>query len=326
MCQKNVFYLIYDTYMVKVALIKENSIKYNESDIKIKNFTQENIEELFEDYVSLIDVSEEKLIETVVKYVRPQGLESALLHTGIINHFNDQLYVICHYQVTEQNEIENKKMSLKKNGIAKYFSDVIQPVYGNAIVYKIFTRDDINVPISINLNEMICEYKKKFVHIGIKLHPSGKYEEYDYMFNPVDHVSPNIIEKYKYHDVDYLDNSLQTFFDTTQNNCAEYNKIASKLANIEIFGTAYIGLRAVTDIDYTTSFKYLDIDLELFDMFLDAFYFNDTKRELYHEEKSSHSVVRGDLENIVSCENTKTTNKFRNFKDIISSRIKSLKN
>ncbi len=287
--------------MIKIAIIKENPIHYNENDIKMNNFSYDNVESLMEDHIIFTTIDgNDGLIDELQKISKT----NILMHTGIVSHQNDILYQICHLSILDQNELnsENTK-NLKKNGISNYLTDEITPVYGDSLLIKINSKDDNYTLIDITLHDVIVEFKKKFVRNGIMLSVNGDINEYQYMFNPIDKIPHAEIAKYKYEEIEILGYVLMIFYNTE---AMDHNKIGSQFAINTMRGNLHIGLREPCELDVYNQFSYRELTKSVFDELIELFCIHNDKRDLYHYE-------------ITHVKNEKRY--YRNFYDIIKQRL-----
>ena len=287
--------------MIKIAVIKENPIHYNENDIKMENFSYDNIESLMEDYVTFVSVDGNNGLVNELQKISKTNI---LMHTGIISHQNDILYQICHLSFLNKDELNGEHTkNLKKNGISNYLTDEISPVYGDTLLIKIDSKNDNYTLIDVTLHDIITEFTKKFVRNGIMLSVNGDVNEYQYMFNPIDKIPHTEIAKFKYEEVEFFGYFLMVFYNTE---ATDYNKIGSQLAMHPLNGDLYIGLREENELDMYHQFSYRELTKSVFNELIELFCIYNDKRALCDYEITH---VKGEKRY------------YRNFYDIIKQRL-----
>lgn len=255
--------------MPSIAIIKPNSLRYNEENMIKSNFTTEKIEEALEDFIIYKKINNnDELMETIITELS-HGLSAEsfnnlfAIHTGVISHINDELYQLCHIYVTRENHEAIINNNIKYNGIASYLSDTNIPVFGTAIMFKIDTIADGNTLQYMNDTHVYQQFINKFIHQGciINIDTNSNINEYTYVFNPVDWVSPNEITNYKYVETELLGKIIMLFYDTSVlHNETNINKFASDIYGSSLYGRIIVGLRdKPSDLSNDVN-SYIDLD------------------------------------------------------------------
>lgn len=275
---------------MKIGIIDVNDIKYNESDMLHSNFIHENINETLSDFIVLKSVSnEDAMMQTIVDEVVADET-SYPIHTAVIKHVNDDLYIMCHIAPSKEIYEELRSKSEKYNGIASYLTDMGLRIYKKAVIYKVDTRNNTNKLKSITMEEITSLFINKFVHKGIILNIDDSIDEFKFIFNPVDWISPSEIQKYKFYETEILGKIFMLFVDTSS---SIVNNIATKIYSNTIKGRVIVGMRdQYTDMN-DTEVRYIDIDTSTFKKVIQLFNNSNSCIKLKDDEDNSGQIVDG---------------------------------
>lgn len=261
-----IFVLIY----MRIAIIETNDIHYDiNTDIVHANFTHDKIDDIMSEYVELINItSKDALMETIVTEIsgKDYANQDLTIHTSLVENTDNNLYMMCHFNLSEISYPEFKKRKIPQNGIASYLSDNKMRVYGKTVLFKMDTCANTNDIVSITMDEIIDLFINKFIHKGVIIFDDKtdlctyKVEEFKYVFNPIDWMSPNDVQNFKYHEIEILGKILMIFFDASD---TILNTTVSQMSGKEIYGKAYVGIRSqytdITENDIT----YENIDIPI---------------------------------------------------------------
>ena len=246
--------------MSNLAIIDVNDIKYNETDMTHSNFEREKISDILSDFITLKSVNNnDEMMDVIIKNV-VQDDASYHLHTAIVAHVGDDLYMMSHINPSKEVYEDLKAKSAKYNGIASYLTDLGLRLYNKAIIYKINTsNDDNNTLVSITEAEVVDLFIGKFVHKGVIINVDGSMDEYKFIFNPIDWISPSNVGKYKYYETEFLGKVFMFFINTDMD---IVNPVASiMMNNSALKGRVIIAMRnQYTDMN-DIEVKYYDIDI-----------------------------------------------------------------
>lgn len=275
--------------MKKIAIIDINDLKYNELEMVHSNFTREKINDLLLDYITLKDVSnEDEMMQVVIDEVVGENNDYPI-HTATTKNIYHDLYLTCHISPSKEMYEEFKSKSIKFNGIASYFSDIGLKIYGKAVLFKLDTKNDAYKLLSITMDEIVDIFISKFVHKGVILNLDGSIDEFNFIFNPVDWISPNEINKYKFYETEILGKVLMLFFDTT-------STVINDTGNIiypSIKGKVIIGMRDQYSDMNDISVKYEDLDIDTFKKIIKLCSDSTQTRNLTDEENTDGQFVNG---------------------------------
>lgn len=281
----------------KIAVIDQNDISFTETNISRTALSRENISDLLSDEVNIVSVkSNEDLMEVIIQSIFNDKYDNEAIHTGTVSHMNDDLYQICHIMVTPES-YSKIKSKFKFNGIATYLTDFEAPVFGPAVLFKISTENNDNKLSTLSMNEIIDLFTSKFVHQGIIINPNGTLDKFDFIFNPVDWITPNEISKYKFVEIELLDKKMMIFYDTTKQN-TDINNIGSQLYGSSLFGRLIVALRDVPskdtqEVDIYDNTKYIDLTPELMKKIIEVFCVKKQPRQMTNEEDINHLMANG---------------------------------
>jgi len=285
--------------IMKIAIIKPNSIRYNETDLVRTNFTHEKTEDLLEDNIVYKTVTNDNefmkiLIDTLTENI-PEGDNFLAFHTGIVRHVGDELYQICHVYATPELHDYIKQIDLKFNGISTYLTDALTPVFGNAVVFKIDTLNNENKLDTLTESNLIEIYNNKFIHKGVILNVDETIDETVFVFNPVDWISPHEIHKYKYVETELLDKVLMIFYDDTiSKNPETINKIGSQLTSSQgVYGRLILGLHDQIKDSDNNSFKYADLSKDVMKDIISMICIRKEEKKMKEIEDTDLTVVNG---------------------------------
>jgi len=275
---------------MKIAVIDVNDLKYNESEMVHPNFTQEKISDILSDYITLKEVSNEnEMMEAIVDEIVGNENEYPI-HTATTKNVYDDLYLTCHISPSKEMYDELKSKSIKFNGIASYLTDVGLRIYGKAVLFKLDTKNDANKLKSITMEEITDIFINRFIHKGVILNTNGSIDEFKFIFNPVDWISPSEINKYKYHEVEILGKVFMLFIDTT---ATTVNDVANKICSQSLKGRVIIGMRDQYSDMNDTEVRYEDIDIDTFKKVITLCSDPMQARSLVDGEDTSGQVVNG---------------------------------
>lgn len=248
---------------MKIAIINTNDLKYSETDMLHSNFSLQMIKDVLSEYIVLKEVSnEDEMMENII--VEIVGNDNTyLIHTATTKNVDNDLYLICHIFPSKEIYEELKLKSEKFNGIASYLSDVGLRIYRKAVIFKLDTSISPNKLKSITMDEITDIFISKFIHKGVILNINGSINEFKFIFNPIDWITPTEISKYKYYEIEILGKIFMLFIDITS---TVINETASKIYMQSIKGRVIIGMRSQhTDMN-DTDVRYEDIDIDTFKM------------------------------------------------------------
>ena len=122
-----------------LAIILENEIYYHDTFKTQANYHPDILTDKLEDYISFVPISPEPNLELNSEPNQDSDLDNKILdiiidtiignqnvdnkiaiHTGIVSHILDDLYLICHIRPTEELYKDFKKNGDQFNGIASY--------------------------------------------------------------------------------------------------------------------------------------------------------------------------------------------------------------
>ena len=286
---------------MKIGIINVNDLRYNETECTHVNFSQQKILDVLSDYITLSEVSnKDEMMQTILDTV--VGTNTDLpIHTATVKNVHDDLYLLCHIAPTKEVYEELKSQHVKYNGIASYLTDTCLKIYGQAVIFKL----NSNELETITLHDITEIFISKFVHKGVIVNTNSSMDEFKFIFNPVDWISPNEISKYKYHETEILGKVLMLFFDTT---ATVVNNIASKISGQQIKGRVIIGMRDHYSDMNDTDVKYEDIDINTFKQLLLLCNDPNQARSLTGDEDITGQVVNG-------------TRQYNNFHKILRKRL-----
>lgn len=245
---------------MKIAVINTNDLKFNESELMHSNFTFDRIYDLLSDYITLREVNDEnEMMQNIINEIVGEETHYQI-HTAMVKYEYDDLYMMCHIMPSKETYEELKQKSVKYNGISSYLSDVGLKIYGQTVLFKLNTYNDANNLCSITMEKCVELFTNKFIHKGVILNTDGSMDNFKFIFNPVDWIQPNEIDKYKYHETEILGKVLMLFVDTTS---TIENKTANKILQ-SIKGRVIIGMRDQYSDMNDTDVRYLDIDADIF--------------------------------------------------------------
>ena len=256
--------------MPSIAIISENPLRFTENDITMhSNFTYDNIEEMFEDYVTLLNVTDnDDFISTIAKTLHN---EISSCYTGVVSHTENDLYQICHIDNSSQFVNEELSKYYKRNGIADYLTDTPTPVLGVSLFFRIDTTDDRNVLVDISMKNIVDIFIKKFIHQGIVLELDGTLNEFNFRFNPLDFIKPDEINFYTWYGCPIFGHCVMFLHDTREK---EKNIIASAVAKHDIFGRALMAIYKYSEFDEFNQYLYFDLQkknaIDLISIFKDV--------------------------------------------------------
>jgi len=178
-----------------VGIIKANQIQYNEYDLMHTNFTDEKIHNQLDELITMEKInSNDELMQCIFKTLfssisqnsekpeRSDNLDDIYknfaIHTGNVSHAYNDLYQICNLYITKEmfEEMKNTNLKVKYNGACSFLSDIKMPIFGDAVIFKIDTFNNNNKLIDITKEDIISQYKQKFVHKGIVVSQNGNIE------------------------------------------------------------------------------------------------------------------------------------------------------
>ena len=225
--------------MSNIAIIDTNDVSFHDSNMQRSQFTYESLEDRLEDYISFKPVKDDSdLLSLIIKDVADENNKYDI-HTGIVSHILDELYLICHIRPSKELYDEFKTQGQKYNGIASYLTDENLRIYKKAILIKLDTINNTNKIGTITMNNIINVFTKKFLHKGVLVSGDGNFNELTYIFNPLDNLMGPSAFNYKYYEVEILGKTLMIFHDTSSQT---KNEILGKLCDYPLFGNCIIAL------------------------------------------------------------------------------------
>ena len=236
---------------ITVAIIKPNSITFDSF------MSLDQIRNIILEYVNLIDISNEKLMEIIVDTIKLNNTVAGSTDLCYEDHLYK--YELCHLDM-EVSRKENNKSIL--NVISKYLVQSMTDIYGSTVLLKMkinnsngeYTVSDDKICIN-DITDIIYD---KLVHVGIHISSNGTVEEYTFHKNPIENIENK--ENLKWVSVTIFDCELILYVDTHPGE--DINRKASAISGKHIIhGDVRIALKSTDDL-------FTSINKELFNKFL----------------------------------------------------------
>lgn len=259
--------------LINVGIVYPNEITYNEQNLAHANFTKKKIEDLFDEHLKIIKCIQNErkddeegddvvdiMISEIAK-VNKNVLEKYGLHTAIVYNENNTLIQMMHLYYTKPDDAVYLSTVLEKNSIASYLTDLDMNIFGPVVIFKVDIRNNVNNMVSIHQSDIEDLYIETFVHTGVYVEDNGNMTEFRYIFNPVDWLSPDVVNDYKYIEVSILDFVLMIFHDTTKNEGnAKLNDLTQLFTKeYKWYGRLIFGLRTNNAMEHEKqTYKKLD--------------------------------------------------------------------
>ena len=289
---------------MNICIIDTNDVRYNETDMMHRNFASDTINDALEDHIKFIKINnKDDLMENIIKEIVNYDNELPI-HTATIKNVNNELYLMCHIAPSKEIYEEMKIRKIKYNGIASHMTDLKLRVYGKAVLYKLDAINEEAELDNITTDDVTNLFISNFVHKGVIINVDGSMDEYKYIFNPIDWISPSEVSSYKYHEVEFLGKILMLFFDTNSKN---ENSILTNLFN-PLYGRVIVGMRSqfhdINDVDVI----YEDLDVGTVKNIIKICKDSNQSTTLKEEEDINGKVVNG-------------RRNYNNFQKILNSRL-----
>lgn len=159
---------------------------------------------------------------------------------------------------TAKNENQNENNNLNANYLASYLARGNQSVDGKTVLIKSnIGENNICTLSSFTMNELYDIFNSKYIHKGIKLGVDSNAEEYEFNDNPLECMSEEEMNLYRWIEVPISKFNLIMYIQIEPLN-NEINRLATRLVgNKKIFGDVII-------VSKSTEHEYIDLDIDTY--------------------------------------------------------------
>jgi len=255
-----------------VAIIRPNQFNLE------KGMDQHDIEHAIVEHVELNEVTNETLMECVVKTI---NLTPKLMGDTTACYENEEhIYQICHLNLKDNGKEEDES---NLNRVASYLATDNKKIYGRSVLLcSKITETGICQNTTLDMNTISRILYSKLVHKGVKIHTSGEIEEFNFNYDPLEEYTQEQRDNYKWFELPLFKFNLIVYIEKTPMESTASEKINKKMT--KLFGRGRINGNAIV-VSKVTENEYIDLDNNLINKILVVSGGSLKERELLDEEK-----------------------------------------
>jgi hypothetical protein len=249
----------------KIAIIKPNNVVLNHL---------VNIIDVIKNYVELVEVNSETMMETVVDTIK---LNTELMGSTTICKEDDKfVYQLCHLNMAENEGTNNEE---DFNAIGSYLVMGNKKIYGSCVlICSSILNSGLCSTSNVTFENIINILSTKIIHCGIMVSVDNTVEDIHFINDPMENYSDDQIKNYKWMEVSILKFNLLVFIQSVPTKDIINKKGTRLVGTYRVHGDIIVVSKSSED-------EYIDIDKKLFNDILSVCGGPLSSRTLKEDEK-----------------------------------------